>query len=68
MASQWTLFDTIRKGVFDNRSQFYKDLTMPFYDYNRPGAKVSGGVRESCLAAGDDGRHQGPVRLHQAIL
>jgi non-heme chloroperoxidase len=30
-----------------NRSQFFKDLTMPFYGYNRPGAKVSERVRES---------------------
>eukprot|EP01035_Chromulina_nebulosa_P031805 gene31805-42421_t len=32
------VFDDIRKGVFDNRAQFYKDLSMPFYGYNRPGA------------------------------
>src|SRR5436309_14669267 len=30
-----------------DRSQFFKDLTMPFYGYNRPGAKMSEGVRES---------------------
>ncbi len=42
-----TVFDGIRKGVFDDRSQFYKDLTLPFYGYNRPGAKISEGVRES---------------------
>jgi non-heme chloroperoxidase len=41
------VFDGIRKGVFDNRSQFYQDLTLPFYGYNRPGAKVSEAVRES---------------------
>ena len=40
-------FDAIRKGVFDNRSQFYTDLTLPFYGYNRAGAQVSEGVRES---------------------
>ena len=40
-------FDGIRKGVLSNRSQFFKDLTMPFYGYNRPGAKVSEGVRDS---------------------
>jgi non-heme chloroperoxidase len=39
-------FDTIRAGVATNRAQFYKDLTLPFYGYNRPGAKVSEGVRE----------------------
>ncbi|MGO4334778.1 alpha/beta fold hydrolase [Labrys sp. KB_33_2] len=41
------VFDGIRKGTFDNRSQFYKDLTLPFYGYNRPGAQVSEGARES---------------------
>ncbi|MEC9343690.1 MAG: alpha/beta hydrolase, partial [Pseudomonadota bacterium] len=39
------VFDGIRKGTFDNRSQFYLDLTMPFYGYNRPGAQISEGVR-----------------------
>src|SRR4026207_1349672 len=34
-------FDQIRAGVLANRAQFFKDLTMPFYGYNRPGAKVS---------------------------
>ncbi len=40
-------FDQIRAGVLADRAQFFKDLTMPFYGYNRPGAKVSEGVRES---------------------
>src|SRR5881398_2519766 len=40
------VFDGIRKGVLADRSQFFKDLTLPFYGYNRPGAKVSEGVRE----------------------
>ncbi len=40
-------FDAIRKGVFDNRTQFYKDLALPFFGYNRPGAKLSEGVRDS---------------------
>ena len=40
-------FDQIRAGVLADRSQFWKDLSMPFYGYNRPGAKVSKGVRES---------------------
>jgi len=38
------VFDGIRKGVADNRSQFYKDLAVPFFGFNRPGAKVSQGV------------------------
>ena len=40
-------FDKIRAGVQADRSQFWKDLSMPFYGYNRPGTKVSEGVRES---------------------
>jgi non-heme chloroperoxidase len=41
------VFDQIRSGVLNDRSQFFKDLTMPFYGFNRPGAKISEGVRES---------------------
>ncbi|MET0504165.1 MAG: alpha/beta hydrolase, partial [Luteibacter sp.] len=41
-----SVFDDIRAGVAGDRSQFYKDLTLPFYSYNRPGAKISEGVRE----------------------
>jgi non-heme chloroperoxidase len=41
------VFDGIRTGVLADRSQFFKDLSMPFYGYNRPGAKVSEGVRDS---------------------
>ncbi|MEN6439237.1 MAG: alpha/beta hydrolase [Syntrophobacter sp.] len=40
-------FDQIRAGVLADRSRFWKDLSMPFYGYNRPGAKISEGVRES---------------------
>jgi non-heme chloroperoxidase len=40
-------FDQIRAGVMADRSQFFKDLTMPFYGFNRTGAKVSEGIRES---------------------
>jgi non-heme chloroperoxidase len=40
------VFEAIRKSVAENRAQFYKDLTLPFFGYNRPGAKVSEGVRE----------------------
>ena len=41
-----SVFDEIRAGVAGDRSQFYKDLTLPFYGYNRPGAKISEGIRE----------------------
>lgn len=46
------VFDGIRKGVADNRSQFYKNLTIPFYGYNREGANISEGLRESFWAMG----------------
>jgi len=39
-------FDGLRAGVVNDRSQFMNDLSMPFYGYNRPGAKVSQGVRD----------------------
>src|SRR6202012_1134893 len=41
------VFDSIRAGVLADRSQFFKDLSLPFYGYNRPGAKISEGVRNS---------------------
>jgi len=40
------VFDGIRAGVAGNRPQFYLDLTMPFYGFNRPGATISEGVRQ----------------------
>jgi non-heme chloroperoxidase len=39
------VFDGSRAGVAANRAQFYKDIALPFYGYNHPGAKVSEGVR-----------------------
>ena len=40
-------FDEIRAGVLADRSQFFMDLTTPFYGYNKPDAKISQGVRDS---------------------
>jgi non-heme chloroperoxidase len=40
-------FDQIRAGVLADRSQFFKDLSAPFYGANRTGAKVSQGLRDS---------------------
>jgi non-heme chloroperoxidase len=39
-------FDDIRIGVANDRSQFFKDLSSPFYGANRPGANVSQGLRD----------------------
>jgi non-heme chloroperoxidase len=41
------VFDGIRAGVLADRSQFFKDLTVTFYGANRPGSKVSQGLRDS---------------------
>ena len=41
------VFDGIRAGVLADRSQFFKDLSAPFYGANRSGAKVSQGLRDS---------------------
>jgi non-heme chloroperoxidase len=45
-------FNQIRSAVLRDRAQFWKELSLPFYGFNRPGAKVSEGLRESF-------RHQG---------
>ena len=39
-------FDRLRAGVRADRSRFWRELSLPFYGYNRPGAAVSEGVRE----------------------
>jgi non-heme chloroperoxidase len=41
------VFDQLRASVQADRSAFWRELSMPFYGYNRPGAKISEGVRES---------------------
>jgi non-heme chloroperoxidase len=41
------VFDQIRAGVLNDRSQFFKDLSAPFYGANRSGSKVSQGLRDS---------------------
>jgi non-heme chloroperoxidase len=46
------VFDGLRAGVLADRSQFFKDLSAPFYGANRPGSKVSQGLRDSFWLAG----------------
>jgi non-heme chloroperoxidase len=41
------VIDGLRDGTANHRSQFYKDITIPFYGFNRPGAVVSEGIREN---------------------
>ena len=53
------VFDELRQGVAKDRSQFYKDLSAMFYGANRPGSKVSQGVRDAfwlwCMTVGVKG-------------
>ena len=53
-------FDQIRQAVLSDRSQFWKDLSTPFYGANRPGAKVSQGLRDSFWL-------QGMLAGHKAV-
>jgi non-heme chloroperoxidase len=53
------VFDGIRAGVLSDRSQFYNDLSLPFFGYNRPGAKISEGVRENFWYQGMQGGLKG---------
>ncbi len=50
------VFDAMRAGVLADRSQYFADLAMPFYGYNRAGAKISQGIRDffwlQCMQAG----------------
>jgi non-heme chloroperoxidase len=49
-------YDKIRAGVLTDRAQFFRDISMPFYGANRPGAKVSQGLLDffvaQCLMTG----------------
>jgi non-heme chloroperoxidase len=54
------VFDQIRAGVLADRSQFFKDLSIPFYGANRAGAKVSQGLRDSFWM-------QGMLAGHKAV-
>ena len=45
-AAPMSVFDGLREGVMNDRSQFFKDLSMPFFGYNRAGARISEGARE----------------------
>lgn len=53
-------FDQIRTAILADRSQFWKDLSLPFYGFNRPGAKVSQGLRDSFWL-------QGMLAGHKAV-
>jgi non-heme chloroperoxidase len=41
------VFDQLRTAIQVDRAQFWKEFSAPFYGANRPGSKVSDGLRES---------------------
>jgi non-heme chloroperoxidase len=61
------VFDQIRAGVLADRSQFFKDLTTPFYGGNRPGAQVSQGVRDSFWRQGMQAGHKSALDCIKAF-
>lgn len=58
------LFDTFRAAVQADRSQWNRDVTMPYYSYNRAGAKVSEGVRDDYWR---QGMNTGVLAAYHAI-
>ena len=61
------VFDGIRAGVIGDRSQFFKDLSAPFYGANRPGAKVSQGLRDSFWLQGMQAGHKAVIDCIKAF-
>ena len=53
-----SVFDGIRTALVADRSNFYQELTLPFYGYNREGAKISKGVRDNFWLQGMTGSHK----------
>jgi non-heme chloroperoxidase len=54
------VFDEIREGTAFNRAQYFEDFTIPFYGYNREGAKISQGIRDNWWRQG----MMGGVKAH----
>jgi non-heme chloroperoxidase len=55
-----SIFDEIRQGTGFNRPQYFQDFTIPFYGYNREGAKISEGIRHNWWRQG----MMGSVKAH----
>jgi non-heme chloroperoxidase len=55
-----SVFDEIRQGTAFNRAQYFEDFTIPFYGYNREGAKISQGIRDNWWRQG----MMGGVKAH----
>ena len=61
------VFDDIRTNVLADRSQFFKDLSAPFYGANRPDAKVSQGLRDSFWLQGMQAGFKGVIDCIKAF-
>lgn len=61
------VFDQLRDGTGNHRSQFYQDITIPFYGFNRPGAKVSQGIRDNWWRQGMMGSIQAQCECIRAL-
>jgi non-heme chloroperoxidase len=55
-----SVFNDIRNNTANHRQQFYQDLTVPFYGYNRPGAKISQGIQDNWWRQG----MMGSIKAH----
>ncbi|GAB3894824.1 alpha/beta hydrolase [Larkinella knui] len=55
-----SVFDEIRVGTATQRPQYFQDFTIPFYGYNREGAKVSQGIRDNWWRQG----MMGSIKAH----
>jgi non-heme chloroperoxidase len=61
------VFDNIRAGVTADRSQFFKDVSAPFFGANRPGAKVSQGMRDAFWFQGMQAGHKNALDCIKAF-
>lgn len=63
-----SVFDDLQAQLAANRAQFYQDIPAgPFYGYNRPGRSPRKD-RPQLVAAGHDGRRQGPLRWDRGLF
>ena len=61
------VFDGIRAGTLNNRSQFFKDLAVPFFGFNRDGAKVEQGTIDAFWFMGMLGSIKGELDCIKAF-
>jgi non-heme chloroperoxidase len=64
LGSPIEVFDSLRAALAANRPQFYIDITLPFYGYNRPGAKISEGIRQHWWLQG----MMGSIKAHYECI